>query len=193
MTKKHSIAAAALVLSVMTAGVAQAETLQLNVGVNANATSSAAKNKNTTSTHETASSTPNKSTVATFVNSLHMVANREGGIGAEVRKIARSQNDSASSTARAMAHVDNRTSVKTFFAGSDYRNLGVLRSEIASTTNNITRLAALLNRTIDPASRAELTLQLNALQAENMKIEAYIKAHENKFSLFGWFARLFVK
>ncbi|MDD5164938.1 MAG: hypothetical protein PHG25_00140 [Candidatus Pacebacteria bacterium] len=133
-----------------------------------------------------ASGAEHRSVVSAFVRSLLSVADREGGIGAQVRAIAMSQNDSASTTVSAMTKVDNRGSLRTFFFGSDYKNLGKIRAGIASTTQALEDLKALLSSTISTSDRTEISLQISALQAEQVRLQAYVKAHEDKFSLFGW-------
>ncbi len=132
-----------------------------------------------------------RSIVATFVHSLLNVADREGGIGAQVRAIAMAQNDAATTTVSAMTQVDARGSLRTFFFGSDYKNLGKIRAGIASTTQTLEQLKALLSSTTNVSDRAELSAQINALQAEQVRVQAYIKAHEDVFSLFGWFNKMF--
>ncbi len=191
------------IVSLVTVSVAQAQIpevkLKANVNVNAsastststkdrgNATSSAVKKDHASTTSDT------RSDVSTFVQKLLSVADRDGGIGSEVRVIAQSQNDSASTTASAMTKVNERSSLKTFLAGTDYKNLGAIRSEIATTSANIARLKALLDRTTDATVKAELTLEIEALEDEQARAEAFIETNESKFSLFGWFNKLFVK
>ncbi|MFA5754106.1 MAG: hypothetical protein WC905_01955, partial [Patescibacteria group bacterium] len=68
-----------------------------------------------------------RSTVANFVMGLENIANRETGIGQQVRTIAQQQNQSASTTMQVMEKVQTRSKVKTFFFGNDYKNLGTLR------------------------------------------------------------------
>ncbi len=136
-------------------------------------------------------SATHRSTVATFVHSLLNVANRDGGIGTQVREIAKTQNDSATTTAEAIAKVEARGRVATFLIGSDYKNLGVIRSELATTTNSIDRLTKLLDKTTSATVRAELTADIEALKQERAKVEAFVTARETSFSLFGWFTKLF--
>lgn len=160
-----------------------------------NATSTEARNEHASSTAGTNGklmSETHRSVVATFVQSLLEVADREGGIGTQVRTVAQSQNDSASTTATAMTKVEERGSFHTFISGSDYKNLGVIRREMATTTENIAKLKTLLTQTTSDADRAELNVQIKAIEDEQMKVEAYVKENEDKFSLFGWFNRLFV-
>lgn len=172
-----------------------------------NATSTSERNNRATTTSErngAATSTEandkgqlnaasHRSTVATFVQSLLDIANREGGIGSQVRIIAQNQNDSATTTASAITKVEERSSLRTFFFGSDYKNLGIIRSELATTSNNIAQLKTLLSNVTTDADRSLLTTQIQGLEAEQTKINTYIKAHEDVFSLFGWFTKLFVK
>ncbi len=134
-----------------------------------------------------------RNTMASFMKNMLTVADREDGIGSRVREIAREQNASGSTTAHAMDNVEHRGSAKKFFLGSDYKNLGVIRSEIASTTNNISQLKNLLDRTTNIADRALLDEQIKTLEAEQVKMNAYLKMHEDSFSMFGWFMRIFTK
>lgn len=164
-----------------------------------NATSSAAVEErgNATSTDANAegqlTAESHRSTVATFVRNLLDVADREGGIGAEIRVIAQEQNDSASTSAEAIAKVESRNALTTILFGSDYKNLGVLRSELATTTNHIERLKNLLDKTTNEADKAELSAQIQGLEDSKVRVDAFVQAHENAFSFFGWFIKLFVR
>lgn len=161
-----------------------------------NATSTVAQNKNASTTKDSQGksiSEEHRSVVATLVQNLLSVADREGGIGPQVRVVAQSQNDSASTTATAMTKVENRGAFHVFLTGSDYKNLGVIRSEIATTSTNIDRLKNILEQTTDDTDRAELSVQIKTLEDEQAKVDTYVKANEDRFSLFGWFARLFAR
>lgn len=157
-----------------------------------NATSTEAKDRNDDKDTDDNSkgklmSELHRSTVASFVQKLLDVADREGGIGAQVRLIAQAQNNSASTSAEAIKKVEKRNKLKTLFFGSDYKNLGALRSEITKTNNNIEQLKNLLDKTTDIADRAELSAQIKVLEALQLKTDAFVKANESSFSLFGWF------
>lgn len=134
-----------------------------------------------------------RNAVANFVQSLLKVADREGGVGAQVREVARAQQDSASNSSDAITKVQSRSALRTFFLGSDYRNLGQLRSEMAKTSANISKLQNLIADATSTSDKAELTAQLQVLENSQTKISAFVQTHENVFSLFGWFVRLFVK
>lgn len=135
-----------------------------------------------------------RSAVATFVQSLLNVADREeGGIGDQVRVIANAQNDSKDDVADAIDKIHNRSKVKTFLIGTDYKNIGQLRSEMVKTENQIDQLNKLLDQTTDADDKITLQAQIQALGQEQQKINDFLKANESKFSLFGWFVKLFNK
>lgn len=147
------------------------------------------QNKNQSSMGE-----EHRSTVANFVQSLLKVASRsEGGIGEQVREIAQAQNDSKEKEADAIESIQKRNKIKTFLIGTNYKNLGKLRSEMVQTRNRIEQLTRLMEQTINTADKTELQNQIQTLEQEKQKIDDFLKANENKFSLFGWFVKLFNK
>jgi flagellin-like hook-associated protein FlgL len=160
----------------------------------------AAENKNNaTSTNAKAdgqiTAEEHRSTVASFVKSLQDVADIEGesGIGDQVRVVAQAQNDSASTSAEAITKVKNRSKWQTFLFGSDYKNLGKLRSEMVTTQNNIDQLNNLITKAKYNMDKAELTNQIKVLENTKTEIEAFIKTKESSFSLLGWLVKPFVK
>jgi hypothetical protein len=132
-----------------------------------------------------------RSVVATFVQGLLKVADQDRGIGAQVRVIAQEQNDSGTTTADSIAKVEARGNLETFLIGSDFKNLGVIRSELASTSARIATLTAIASSTTDVTAKAELNAQIKLLQDDQVNVNAFVDAHENTFSLFGWFVKLF--
>lgn len=134
-----------------------------------------------------------RSDVATFVKSLLRVADRDGGIGEKVREVAREQNETASTTAEAIEKVSKKGKIATFFFGSDYKNLGQLRSELVTTENNIEKLRDLVDEAANIANKTELEAQVKILEETKAKVDAFITEHESAFSLFGWVARMFAK
>lgn len=148
------------------------------------------RSSSTASTTGEIKSAEHRSVVANFVHSLLNLANRSSGIGAQVSAVAKSQNDSATTTADAMSKIEARGSFRTFLFGSDYKSIGIIRSEIATTTANIAKLKEIASSTTDVSAKAELNAQIAVLEAENAKLEAYIKAHMDDFGIFGWLNRI---
>ncbi len=156
---------------------------------NTTSVSTEANENDTDAGSRSAMSDTHRSAVATFVQSLLKVADREGGIGAQVRVIAQAQNDSEKTTAEAIAKVENRNGFVTFFIGTDYKNIGVLRSEMVTTSNQIDQLKKLVAQVTNSTDKAELQAQIQVLEQEQVKIQTFITTHENRFSLLGWLFR----
>ncbi len=163
-----------------------------------NTTSTAAK----TATHGNATNTDTKtngqlaaeshrSAVASFVQTLLGVANREGSIGTQIRAVAMAQQDSASTSASAIAKIEAKSGISAFFFGSDYKSLGQLRGEMVTTQNNIDQLKTLLSQATSESDKAELSAQVKVLEDSQIKIDAFVQAYENSFSVFGWFTKWF--
>jgi hypothetical protein len=134
-----------------------------------------------------------RSSVATFVKSLLSVADRDGGIGAEVRAVAQSQQESASTTVEAMTKIETRSKVLDFLFGTDWKNLGAVRSAAAKSAADIERLEAALADAASASVRADLEAQIEVLKDEQEDLEVFVTEHESSFSLFGWFTKLFVQ
>jgi len=154
-----------------------------------NATS---EEENATSNQGQINAEAHRSTVANFVQSLLNVADREqGGIGEQVRVIAQQQNQSDATATEAITKIQKRSKIKTFLIGSDYKNLGTLRSEVVHTRNRLEQLNRLMESVQNASDTIEIQSQIQVLEQEQTKIENFIKAQEGKFSLFGWLLKLF--
>jgi hypothetical protein len=134
-----------------------------------------------------------RNAIANFAQSLNGVANRAGGIGQQIRLMAQEQNQSASNTIQAMEKVQTRSAFRTFLLGTDYKNIGALRSEMVQTENRIERLNELMTNIENTADKTELQNQIQTLIAEKTKIEEFVKTQEGKVNLFGWLTRMFSK
>lgn len=136
-------------------------------------------------------SNAHRSNVANVVEGLRATAGKDVNIGEDLRLVAQEQEAVATRTSDAIKKVETRNKIKTFLIGTDYKNLGAIRSELASTTNNINRLLNARARATDTTVQAELDAEIALLQKANTEVETFVKSNENKFSLFGWFVKLF--
>jgi len=158
------------------------------------------KDRNDTSTSTEQKENVEKSTIEahrnnmnSFMKTLFGVNDREDGFGRQVREIAHRQNESGTTTEKAMLEIGNRGATRKFLFGDDYKNLGAIRSEIATTTNNILQLKNLLDRTINTQDRAILVAQIQNLETQQAMMNTYLTMHEDSFSMFGWFMKMFSK
>ena len=132
-----------------------------------------------------------KSNVANVVKDLTDLAGKDKNIGEDVRAVAEEQESSNERATKAIQAVEARGGFKTFLIGTDYKNIGALRSEVVTTQNSIDRLTKAKERAIDDSVKADLDTQIKALEETNTNALNFIKTNESKFSVFGWFVRLF--
>ncbi len=138
-------------------------------------------------------SAEHKSKVEAVVQDLKGLAGKDKNIGEEISAVAKEQEESGQRAVEAMKKVEARSGFKTFFIGTDYKNIGALRSEIVTTKNQINRLKKVGERATTTEVKAELDTQIKALENAYKKATDFIQTNENKFSLFGWVAKLFNK
>lgn len=130
--------------------------------------------------------------MANYVQTLLNASDRlEKVIGEEVRLIAQQQNQSVSTTLEAMEKIQNRSKIKTFLLGTDYKNLGALRSEMVQTRNRIDQISRSLLISRDATDTAAIESQMMEMEKELEKMENFVREQEGKFSLFGWLLKLF--
>jgi hypothetical protein len=132
-----------------------------------------------------------RSRVANILQSLLDLADEDHGIGDDVREVAHEQASSSEEAAKAMDEVAARSALMTFLFGTDYKNIGVLRSTLKTTQNHIDRLTKAKEKVASAEVKAGIDAQIAALEKANADAEVFVKAHEDAFSLFGWFAKLF--
>lgn len=144
------------------------------------------ENKKGTTTAE-----QHRSEVAKFVQTLLSSSTRIGGIGEQVRLIAQEQASSTEKTVTAIEKIEQRSTFKTFIIGADYKNLGVIRSELVTMQNRIKRLSAEAERMASSTEKNTLIKEILVLGEERSKIETFVKNNENVFSLFGWVRKIF--
>lgn len=132
-----------------------------------------------------------RSEVANFVQSLLKVADRNGGIGEKVRIVAREQASSSDKIVEAINTIEKRSNFKTFLIGTDYKNIGKIRSEIAQTKNRIDELNRDLSKLATSTDKTAIENEIKSLEASQTKVEDFMKKNESRFSLLGWFVKLF--
>lgn len=109
----------------------------------------------------------------------------------EIQKIATEQVKKSEDVAAKIDEVKNRSTVASFLVGADTEKIGQLRDEMVKTSAHIDRLNNLVEKSTDPETKAAIQDQVKVLSTEQQKIGDLLLAKEGKFSLFGWFFKLF--
>ncbi len=129
--------------------------------------------------------------VSHVVEDLEAIADEDEDISEEIKEIADEEKESMKHAAQAMEAVENRGKFRTFFFGTDYKNIGALRSELVTTGNHINRLNKTKERATSEEVKASIDAQIAELEKAKTSAENFAKEHEDVFSVLGWFVRLF--
>ena len=90
----------------------------------------------------------------------------------------------------AVEKIEKQNKAKVFLLGTDYKNLGQLRSTMVQNRNQIRQLIQLMDQVEDGENKLALQEQLSTMMEERTGIVALIEENESSFSLFGWAFRL---
>lgn len=132
-----------------------------------------------------------RSEVSKVVMDLKELAGRDFDIGEEVGEVAKQQEDANEESTEAMEAVESRGGFRTFLFGTDYKNIGVLRSTLVTTEHSINRLEKAMERATVASVKVNLQTQIDALKATKEEAEAFIDEHEDQLSLLGWLFKYF--
>ncbi len=121
---------------------------------------------------------------------LKDIADKEPELKNKLVKLADDLEENQEEVADSVKKFENKNKVKTFFAGTDYKNLGQLRSSMVQNGNQIRQLTQLIEQTEDEEIKTALQDQLMTMSQEREEINNFIKEEESTFSLFGWAFRL---
>jgi uncharacterized protein YaaQ len=177
-------------------GTISSSTFRVRERVQLNATSSTStmnRAKATSTNNRGGLAEEHRSEVSKFVQTLLDNADRTGGIGQQVRVIAREQASTSSTTTDAIEKIEKRSGLKTFLIGSDYENIGKLRSEMVQTRNRIEQLKGELSRVSTSTDKIVLEEEIKNMEQLQNRLQDFVTDNENKFSLFGWVVRMFGK
>ena len=128
---------------------------------------------------------------AKVVQELIKVSDKDKQIRQEIKNVAEEEKTESEMVKQKMDKVEKRNKLKSFLIGSDYKNLGELKSELMTTQNRLNRLHKSLEKTTSTTIKADLETQISELEAIKTKAESFVKDNESKFSLSGWLVKMF--
>ena len=131
-----------------------------------------------------------RSRVANAVQEMINVAERNEGIGSQIRVIAQNQNQNQEKIEESLQKVQGRNTFAKIFIGPNYGEINNARKTIEESKIQIENLEEMKSNIID-----EEDLQIIEEQIENLKqyysqTEELLKTSERGFSLFGWLNRM---
>lgn len=138
----------------------------------------------------TANATQRRSEVANAVQEMLQIADRNGGIGQQVRTIAQAQNQEQEKLEASLEKVQNRSGFAKFFVGPNYGEIKNAEKLMEQNQEKIQQLTELKNM-ISLSDQQVLEEQIQVLEQANLQIQNNLNNAEKGFSLLGWMFKMF--
>ncbi len=139
----------------------------------------------------TTSTTQRRSQVANAVQEMLQVADRNSGIGPQVKVIAQAQNQNQEKLEASLKKVQNRNSFAKFLVGPNYREINNAKKILEQNKEQIKQLDKIKDNIIDQIDQQTLIEQIGSLEQVNLEIENSLGIEQKGFSLLGWMFRMF--
>lgn len=131
------------------------------------------------------------SDVAKSVEELLANPDREGGIGKDIREIARQHQASQEDLEENLGRVNSRNRFMKFIVGTDRKALIEIKKETTQIDSRIAKLSGLLNTVEDETQQAELNTLIEDLKGQRNDLLETVEVEDSSFSMVGWMRRLF--
>lgn len=132
-----------------------------------------------------------RSQVANAVQTMLQVADRNAGIGQQVRTIAQAQNQNQEKLEASLQKVQKRSGLAKFFVGPNYGEINNAEQILEQNRQQIRELNEIKNELVNQSDQQTLTEQIQFLEQANLEIEDSLDESQKGFSLFGWVFRMF--
>lgn len=114
---------------------------------------------------------------------------KKTAVAQQIEGVVEESSETSNAAADAIAEVESRNGFKRFLIGTDYKNLGQLRSSLVRNESQIRKLTRAMAG-VDAEEQAAIGAQLLTLTQERERIKTVITENEGGFSLLGWMFRL---
>lgn len=132
-----------------------------------------------------------RSRVADAVREMLQVADRSGGIGQQVRDIARAQIQGHEGLEANLERIRGRSGLARFFFGPNYGEINSAQRALETNREQVRELNRAQGQVVDQGEAQELAQQIRVLEEVNLEIEGSLEGERKGFSLFGWIFRAF--
>lgn len=131
-----------------------------------------------------------RSEVANAVQQMLDVADRNGGIGEQIRIIAQSQNENQLKIENSIKKIEGRGSVARFVIGPNYAEINNTQQLLDQNKGRIAQLNEMMAQVTNQGDQQKLQNQIAVLEKADIQIQASINDSERGFSLLGWLFRI---
>ncbi|PLX27702.1 hypothetical protein C0583_00480 [Candidatus Parcubacteria bacterium] len=137
--------------------------------------------------------TQRRSKVSNAVQEMLQVAERNQGVGKQIRTIAQNQNQNQSEIESTLENVKNRGRLKKFFFGPNYKYLNLAEGKLATHEEKLAELKELASKITNEEDRQILEEQIAVMEEVSKELGEEIVAQGKGFSLFGWLNKILSK
>jgi parallel beta-helix repeat protein len=134
-----------------------------------------------------------RSEVANAVQEILQVAERDSGVGQQVKIIAQTQVQNQEKLEISLQKVQNRNRFVKFFVGPNYEEINNAKKLLEQNREQIEQLNQVKNQLVNQDDQQKLTEQIQLFEQSNQEIENSLNTSRRGFSLFGWLFELFSK
>jgi len=159
---------------------------QLQVNTQENLNSGSGEGLNTRSQN----AIEHMSDVAKQVQALLQIRT-SGGIGDQVRTIAREQNEAQDQIQENLNNVEQKNGTLKKLFGPDYKSIKKLYQLIEKNNLRIQQLEELLNKVQNYADTTQIQKTIQSIMDENTALQERIQEEDQVGSMLGWLVRLF--
>lgn len=131
------------------------------------------------------------SQVAQRVQELLNDPELEGGIGEQVREVARAQNQAQEQIREQVRAIESRGQVMRFFFGSDQQAVKGLEKQLQQNKDRLAKLEELENEAPTEDVQAQIQAARDALQDQNEALDQAVAAEKQVRGIFGRLSSLF--
>lgn len=131
----------------------------------------------------------NRSDVANAVHELLELADRSGGIGEQIREVARAHSQDEEEAEEALDEAKERGKVAKFFIGPNYKQLNKVEENLEEHNKRFAELEQLQAKLESKEDSQLMERQLEVMEQSRDEMREEVKAAKKGFSLFGWLNR----
>lgn len=130
-----------------------------------------------------------RSRVANAVHEMLAVADRTGGLGEQIREIAKAHEQDAEEAEDALEEAEERGALAKFFIGPNYKKLNFVEEKLEEHNKRFSELDQLRAKLSSKLDSTLLETQLEAMEQVRSELRESLTEAKKGFSLFGWLNR----
>lgn len=142
---------------------------------------------------ELAAGAQKKSGVANAVQAMLQIAERNDGIGKQIRTIAQDQNHNQEKLEASVRKAQSRNGLVKFFIGADYGEINDAKKILEQNRQQIQQLNEIKNQLVNQGESQNLAEQIKILEQMDLQKETELNAAQKGFSMLGWMFKWFSK